>query len=204
MRVAILVSGRGSNMTAILEHKKRGDLPEAEIVLVLSNKKDAPALEKAEKFGVKTVFVDPKPFRKDRKGYDRKVLEILTDHKIDFIVLAGYMRILSSVLIDAFPNAIINIHPALLPAFPGLNAQKQAIDYGVKVSGCTAHFVDNGVDTGPIIMQAVVPVFETDTEEDLSHRILEFEHRLLPNALNLASRGRLRVKGRKVFIEDER
>lgn len=204
MRVAILVSGRGSNMTAILEAKKRGNLPEAEIVLVLSNKQDAPALEKAKNYGVKTVFVDPKPFKKDRKGYDQKIVDILREHNIDFIVLAGFMRILSPVLIDAFPKAIINIHPALLPSFPGLHAQKHALDYGVKVSGCTVHFVDRGVDTGPIILQAVVPVFETDTEEDLSHRILEFEHRLLPKALDLASRGKLRVSGRRVFIEEDR
>ena len=203
MRVAILVSGRGSNMEAILKEKQAGNLPRAEIALVLSNKADAPALDKAKRFGVKTVFVDSKPFKGNRQGYDAEVLKVLKKHKIEFIVLGGFMRILSDVLLDAYTNRIINIHPALLPSFPGLHAQKQALDYGVKVSGCTVHFVDNGVDTGPIILQAVVPVFSDDTEETLSERILKYEHRLLPKALDLATRGRLHVQGRHVFLDEE-
>ncbi|MBN1900865.1 phosphoribosylglycinamide formyltransferase [Candidatus Sumerlaeota bacterium] len=203
MRVAILVSGRGSNMEAILKAKEVGALPEAEIALVLSNVEDAPALEKAKKFGVKTLFIDSKPFKGKREDYDDEVLNALKKNKIEFIALAGFMRILTPVLLDAFSHRIINIHPALLPSFPGLHAQKQALDYGVRVSGCTVHFVDGGVDTGPIILQAVVPVLSNDTEESLSERILKFEHRLLPMALDLATRGRLRVQGRKVFIDDE-
>jgi len=199
MRVAILVSGRGSNMEAILRVKEAGGLPNAEIALVLSDNADAPALEKAQKFGVKTVFVDPKPYRKKREEYDAAVLDVLRENNIQFIVLAGFMRLLSHVLIDAYPNRIINIHPALLPAFPGLHAQKQALDHGVKVSGCTVHIVDGGVDTGPIILQAVVPVLSDDTEETLSERILEYEHRLLPRALDLATSERLRIIGRRVI-----
>lgn len=203
MRVAILVSGRGSNMEAILRAKEVGALPGAEIALVISNKENAPALEKARNFGVKTVFIDSKPFKDKREKYDAEVLKVLKEYKIEFIVLAGFMRILTPILLNAFANRIINIHPALLPSFPGLHAQKQALDYGVKVSGCTVHFVDGGVDTGPIILQAVVPVLSNDTEESLSERILKYEHRLLPMALDIATRGRLRVQGRKVFIDEE-
>jgi len=200
MRVAIFVSGRGSNMEAILNEKKKGNLPNAEIALVLSDKADAPALEKANAAGVKTVFVDSKPYRKNREGYDAEVLKVLREHNIEFIVLAGFMRIITPVLIEAFSHRIINIHPALLPAFPGLHAQKQALDYGVKVSGCTVHFVDAGMDTGPIILQTAIPVNPDDTEDALSARILEFEHRLLPYALDLATSRRLRVDGRKVYL----
>ena len=203
MRVAILVSGRGSNMEAILKAKEAGKIPNAEIALVLSNKKDAPALEKAKQFGVKTAFVDQKPYKGNSEGYDSEVLKLLKQEKIKFVVLAGFMRILSPVLLDAYVNRIINIHPALLPSFPGLHAHKQALDYGVKVSGCTVHFVDKDVDTGPIILQAVVPVLSDDTEDTLSSRILKYEHRLLPKALDLATRGRLRVAGRHVYIDEE-
>ena len=194
------MSGRGSNMEAILNEKKKGNLPNAEIALVLSDKADAPALEKANAAGVKTVFVDSKPYRKNREGYDAEVLKVLREHNIEFIVLAGFMRIITPVLIEAFSHRIINIHPALLPAFPGLHAQKQALDYGVKVSGCTVHFVDAGMDTGPIILQTAIPVNPDDTEDTLSARILEFEHRLLPRALDLATSRRLRVDGRKVYL----
>jgi phosphoribosylglycinamide formyltransferase-1 len=203
MRVAILVSGRGSNMEAILRAKELGALPCAEIALVVSNKEDAPALDKARRFGVKTAFVDSKPFKGKKEEYDSEVLKVLKDNEIEFLVLAGFMRILTPVLLDAYPGRIINIHPALLPSFPGLHAQKQSLDYGVKVSGCTVHFVDGGVDTGPIILQAVVPVLSNDTEESLSGRILKYEHRLLPMALDLATKGRLRIQGRKVFIDEE-
>jgi phosphoribosylglycinamide formyltransferase 1 len=203
MRVAILVSGRGSNMTSILEKKKAGGLPNAEIVIVISNKKDAPALSKACEYNIKTSFVDPAPYKRNREAYDSEVLKVLKREKVDFIVLAGFMRIISPVLIDAYPSAIINIHPALLPSFPGLHSQKQALDYGVKVTGCTVHFVEKGMDTGPVIMQAVVPVLSDDNENSLSERILEYEHRLLPKALDFASRGRLRVSGRRVYVGDE-
>ena len=203
MRVAILVSGRGSNMEAILKAREEGQLPAAEIALVLSNIPDAPALEKAQKSGVKTKVLDQKSFKGKREAYDTELLKILSEERIEFIVLAGFMRIITRILLEAYPNRMINIHPALLPAFPGLHSQKQAFDYGVKVTGCTAHFVDSGVDTGPIILQAVVPVFSNDTEESLSDRILKFEHRLLPKALDLATRGLLSVVGRRVYIEEE-
>jgi len=203
MRVAILVSGRGSNMEAILKAREEGQLPAAEIALVFSNIPDAPALEKAQKSGVKTKVLDQKSFKGKREAYDTELLKILSEERIEFIVLAGFMRIITRILLEAYPNRMINIHPALLPAFPGLHSQKQAFDYGVKVTGCTAHFVDSGVDTGPIILQAVVPVFSNDTEESLSDRILKFEHRLLPKALDLATRGLLSVVGRRVYIEEE-
>ena len=154
MRVAILVSGRGSNMEAILKAREEGQLPAAEIALVLSNIPDAPALEKAQKSGVKTKVLDQKSFKGKREAYDTELLKILSEERIEFIVLAGFMRIITRILLEAYPNRMINIHPALLPAFPGLHSQKQAFDYGVKVTGCTAHFVDSGVDTGPIILQA--------------------------------------------------
>lgn len=203
MRVAILVSGRGSNMEAILKAREEGQLPAAEIALVFSNIPDAPALEKAQKSGVKTKVLDQKSFKGKREAYDTELLKILSEERIEFIVLAGFMRIITRILLETYPNRMINIHPALLPAFPGLHSQKQAFDYGVKVTGCTAHFVDSGVDTGPIILQAVVPVFSNDTEESLSDRILKFEHRLLPKALDLATRGLLSVVGRRVYIEEE-
>lgn len=203
MRVAILVSGRGSNMEAILKAREEGQLPAAEIALVISNIPDAPALEKAQKFGVKTKVLNQKSFKGKLEAYDTELLKILNEERIEFIVLAGFMRIITRILLEVYPNRMINIHPALLPAFPGLHSQKQAFDYGVKVTGCTAHFVDSGVDTGPIILQAVVPVFSNDTEESLSDRILKFEHRLLPKALDLATRGLLSVVGRRVYIEEE-
>lgn len=203
MRVAVLASGRGSNLQALLDAEKRGELPHAHIALVVSDNPDAPALQRAQAAGVEAVFVDPAPFKKKRAEYDTEILKVLRSRQIEFLVLAGFMRILSDVLLNAYPGKIINIHPALLPAFPGLHAQRQALEHGVKVSGCTVHFVDAGVDTGPIILQAVVPVMNDDTEDILSARILQYEHRIFPKALDIISRGLVRVEGRRVFIEEE-
>jgi phosphoribosylglycinamide formyltransferase-1 len=202
-RVAVLVSGRGSNMHALLKGQQGGKLPNASIVLVLTNNPEARALGIAKEFGVETVVLDSKPYKGRREDYDREVVEILRSKKIDIVCLAGFMRILSPVLIRAFKNKILNIHPALLPAFPGLHGQKQALDYGVKVSGCTVHFVDEGVDTGPVILQKAVAVLNDDDEDSLSERILEQEHKIYAEALDLVSRDLVEVKGRRVYIKEQ-
>lgn len=197
-RLGVLASGRGSNLQAIIEAVEKGRL-EAVLAVVVSNKAEAPALERARKHGAKTVFLDPKA-TPDRSAYDAKILECLRDHQVELVALAGYMKIVTPVLIEAFPNRMMNIHPSLLPAFPGLKAQQQALDWGVKMSGCTVHFVTEGVDTGPIIKQAAVPVLEGDTQESLAARILLEEHRIYPEALQLYAEGRLTVEGRRVHI----
>jgi phosphoribosylglycinamide formyltransferase-1 len=202
-RVAVLVSGRGTNMHALLKAQQGGKLPNASIVLVLTNNPEARALDIAKEFGVETVVLDSKPYKGRREDYDREVVKILRDKKIDIVCLAGFMRILSPVLIGAFKNKILNIHPALLPSFPGLQGQKQALDYGVKVSGCSVHFVDEGVDTGPIILQKAVPVLNDDDEDSLSARILEQEHKIYAEALDLVSRDLVEVKGRRVYIKNQ-
>lgn len=197
-RLGVLASGRGSNLQAIIEAIEKGQL-KAVLAVVVSNKPDAPALERARKHGAQAVFLDPK-VTPDRDAYDAKILECLHNHKVELVALAGYMKIVTPVLIDAFPNRMMNIHPSLLPAFPGLKAQQQALDWGVKVSGCTVHFVAEGVDTGPIIKQATVPVQEGDTQETLAARILVEEHRIYAEALQLYAEGRLTVEGRRVHI----
>ena len=182
-KLAVLVSGRGSNLQAIIDSIEQ-DAPDIQLSIVISNVKDAPALKRAEKHGIETVFIDPAASL-DRKAFDKAVIDKLKERSVDLICLAGYMRILGREFIQTFENRIINIHPSLLPAFPGLDAQKQAIDYGVKFSGCTVHFVDEGIDSGPIIMQTAVPVFDHDDEESLAQRILEQEHILYPKAIKL-------------------
>ncbi len=182
-KLAVLVSGRGSNLQAIIDSIEQ-DAPDIQLSIVISNVKDAPALKRAEKHGIETVFIDPAASL-DRKAFDKAVIDKLKERSVDLICLAGYMRILGREFIQTFANRIINIHPSLLPAFPGLDAQKQAIDYGVKFSGCTVHFVDEGIDSGPIIMQTAVPVFDYDDEESLTQRILEQEHILYPKAIKL-------------------
>ena len=202
LRVGVLASGRGSNLQAIIDAIEAGKLA-ARIDVVISNKKDAQALERARRHGVEDVFLDPGPYQDrpdSRQAYDRAVLEVLRKHDIKLVVLAGYMRIVTRVLIDAYPNRIMNIHPSLLPSFPGLKAQQQALDWGVKVSGCTVHFVTEGVDAGPIIRQAAVPVQENDTAKTLGARILVEEHRIYPEAIQLFADGRLSVEGRRVRI----
>lgn len=197
-KVGVLVSGRGSNLQAIMDKIAEGVLP-LEIAVVISDKADASALERAEKAGIPNFAVVRKECA-DKKEFEAKIDEILRAHGVELIVLAGFMRILGPDFISGWRHKIINIHPALLPSFPGLDAQGQAIRYGAKVSGCTVHFVDEGMDTGPIILQKVVPVTDDDTEETLAARILEQEHKALPEALSLWAAGRIAVQGRKVTI----
>jgi phosphoribosylglycinamide formyltransferase-1 len=197
-RVGILISGRGSNMEALLAAMRDGRVP-ADPAVVISNVPGAAGLARAQSFGVATEVVDHTAF-KPRAAHERAVLEVLDRHGVDVVCLAGYMRLLSPVLLEAYPGAILNIHPSLLPAFPGLDAQRQALDYGVKVSGCTVHLVDGELDHGPILVQRTVPVLEDDTEETLSARILEQEHLAYPEALALYASGRVRVEGRRVVL----
>ncbi len=199
IRVAVLASGRGTNLQALLDAEVSGSLGKARIALVLSDRPGAKALERARQRGVEALFLDPKPFP-EREAYDEAALNALRTRDIGLVALAGFMRVLTPVLVRAFPNRILNIHPALLPAFPGLHAQRQALKHGVKVAGCTIHFVDEQVDHGPIILQAAVPVLEGDTEETLAARILEQEHRIYPQAVRLFAEGRLTVEGRRVRI----
>ena len=198
IRLGVLASGRGSNLQAIIDAIEKGTL-DAVLAVVISNKMEAPALERARKHGAPAVFLDPKA-APGREDYDRNILEQLRVYNVALVVLAGYMKIVTSVLLEAYDERMMNIHPSLLPAFPGLAAQKQALDWGVKVSGCTVHFVTEGVDAGPIIRQAAVPVLETDTEESLAARILVEEHRIYPEAIQLFAQGRLTVEGRMVRI----
>ena len=195
-KLAVLVSGRGSNLQAIIDSIDREEL-EAHLSIVISNTKDAMALKRAEKHGIKTIFIDPSNYSSS-KEYDKALVLKLKEFSIDLICLAGYMRILGEEIIQTFEKKIINIHPSLLPAFPGLNAQKQAINHGVKFSGCTVHFVDSGVDSGPIILQTVVPVYDNDDEKSLSKRILEQEHYLYPKAIKMIQENKIRLNGRTV------
>ncbi len=198
VKLAVLVSGNGSNLQSIIDNIESGKI-NAEIVCVISNKSDAYALVRAKRHEIKVIIHENKGFA-NRLEYDAALVSILRYQGVELVVLAGFMRILTETMINAFPNAIMNIHPALLPSFPGLHAQKQALDYGVRFSGCTVHFVDCGTDTGPIIMQAVVSVEEDDTDESLSARILKEEHRIYPEAIRLFCKGAFKVKGRKVRI----
>ncbi|TSA03153.1 MAG: phosphoribosylglycinamide formyltransferase [Nitrospiraceae bacterium] len=198
LRLAVLASGRGSNLQAIIDAIEQKRL-RVVLALVISNKAEAQALERARKHGVPAVFLDPKA-TPGREAYDAVILEHLRKHDVGLVALAGYMKIVTRVLIDAYANRIMNIHPSLLPSFPGLAAQQQALDWGVKVSGCTVHFVEEGVDTGPIIRQAAVLVTEGDTAESLEARILVEEHRIYPEAIQLFAEGRLMVEGRRVHI----
>jgi phosphoribosylglycinamide formyltransferase-1 len=195
-KLAVLVSGQGTNLQALIDQIEQGALA-AEIAIVVSNVKDAFALERANNHGIKTVFLDPKS-HSDKKEFDRALIDLLQAEAVDLICLAGYMRILGKAFINIFANRIINIHPSLLPAFPGLHPQRQALEHGVKFSGCTVHFVDEGVDSGPIILQSVVPLYDSDDEETLSRRILGQEHLIYPRAVQLLVEDRLIVSARKV------
>jgi len=203
LRVAVLASGRGSNLQAIIDAIEAG-MVQAKIVVVISNKKEAPALERARRHGLFALFVDPKPYagRPDsREAYDRELLDVLRQHDVELVLLAGYMKIVTAALVEAFANRMMNIHPSLLPSFPGLDVQKKAIEWGCKLAGCTVHFVTEGVDEGPIILQAAVPILDDDTPDTLAARILVQEHKIFPQAIQLFAQGRLRVEGRRVFIE---
>ena len=195
-KLAVLVSGRGSNLQAIIDSIDREEL-DAHLSIVISNTKDAMALKRAERHGIKTIFIDPSTYL-NSKEYDKALVLKLKEFSIDLICLAGYMRILGEEVIQTLEKKIINIHPSLLPAFPGLNAQKQAINHGVKFSGCTVHFVDSGVDSGPIILQTIVPIYDDDDEKSLSKRILEQEHYLYQKAIKMIQENKIRLNGRTV------
>lgn len=197
VKIAVLVSGRGSNLQAIIDSIENGYIKNAAVNVVISNKADAYALERARKHGISAVFLDPRGL--DRAEYDREILKVLRQYETDLLLLAGYFRLLGDGIIEAYGHRILNIHPSLLPAFKGLHAQKQAFEYGVKVAGCTVHFVDEGLDSGPIIIQKCVPVFPEDTEETLTDRILEQEHIIYPEAVRLFVEGKLKVEGRNVI-----
>lgn len=198
LRVGVLASGRGTNLQALLEASEQPGYP-ARVVVVVSDRDRAPALARAAAHGVPGVFVNPKDFP-DRDAHDAAVSRVLEAHRVGLVCLAGYMRILGATFVQTWRGRIMNIHPSLLPAFPGLHAQRQALEYGVRISGATVHFVDEGVDTGPIILQASVPVEPDDTEATLAARILVEEHRLYREAVRLFAEGRLRIVGRRVVI----
>jgi phosphoribosylglycinamide formyltransferase-1 len=198
LRIGVLASGSGTNLQSLIDRCADGSL-DAEVALVLSNKQVAGALERARRAGIPVACIDHRNYP-EREDFDRAMVEALREAKVELVALAGFMRIISEVFIEAFPGRIMNIHPALLPAFPGLNVQRKALDYGARFSGCTVHFVDGGVDTGPIIIQAVVPILDGDSEETLAARILEQEHRIYPRAVQLFAEDRLRIEGRRVRI----
>jgi len=197
IRVGVLASGRGTNLQSIIDHSESGRI-DADVVVVISDKRDAYALERARKHGIPAYFVDPKG--KSREEHEREIDKILREHNVDLVVGAGYMRILSPWFIRRWYGKIINIHPALLPSFKGTDGQGDALRYGVKITGCTTHFMDEEVDHGPIILQAAVIVKDDDTRESLAERILRVEHQLLPRTIQLFAEGRLKIEGRRVKI----
>jgi phosphoribosylglycinamide formyltransferase-1 len=199
--LGVLASGRGSNLQAILDAIAAGRCP-ARVGVVVSDRKDAPALDRARRAGIRAIHLDPHAFP-DRVSFDDAVAAALDEHGVELVCLAGYMRVLSPPFIRRYPMRILNVHPALLPAFPGLHAQRQALQHGARVAGATVHFVDEGVDTGPIVLQGAVPVLDGDTEETLSARILVEEHRLYPEAVRLFAEGRIEVIGRRVRVREE-
>ncbi len=199
--LGVLASGRGSNLQAILDAIAAGRCP-ARVGVVVSDRKDAPALDRARRAGSRAVHLDPHAFP-DRAAFDAAVAAVLDEHGVGLVCLAGYMRVLSPEFVRRYRMRILNVHPALLPAFPGLHAQRQALEHGVRVAGVTVHFVDEGVDTGPIVLQGAVPVLPGDTEETLAGRILVEEHRLYPEAIRLFAEGRLEVTGRRVRVREE-
>jgi len=201
LRLGVLASGRGSNFDAVCAAIDRGDL-HARIELLISDKASAAALGKASNRGIPTCFIDPKAFP-NRESYEAEVVSILRQAGVELVILAGYMRLVGQVFLQNYRWRILNIHPALLPSFTGLHAQKQAVEYGVRFSGCTVHMVDEGMDTGPIIKQAVVPVYQYDDEDSLAARILEQEHQLYWQSLQLFAQGRVYLDGRKVFIKED-
>jgi len=196
-RIGVLLSGRGSNSEALAESAASGRIPNAEIAIVISNREGAEGLERARARGIDARAIPSRGL--EREAYDRLVVAALQEKKVDLVCLAGYMRLISPYFVSAFRNRILNIHPSLLPAFPGLEAQRQALEHGAKFSGCTVHFVDENLDAGPIIAQAVVPIDDNDTEQSLSEKILREEHRIYSEALRIVLEGRYRVEGRRVL-----
>ncbi|HME13412.1 MAG TPA: phosphoribosylglycinamide formyltransferase [Candidatus Acidoferrum sp.] len=195
-RIGVLLSGRGSNFEALADSVVAGRIPDAEISVVVSNREGAPGIERAKAREIATRVLPSKGL--EREAFDRQVVAVLNEYKVDLVCLAGYMRLLSPFFVAAFPNRILNIHPSLLPSFPGLESQKQALEYGAKFAGCTVHFVDENLDAGPIILQAAVAVEDSDTEASLSEKILREEHRIYTEAVKLVLAGRYKITGRRV------
>jgi phosphoribosylglycinamide formyltransferase-1 len=200
LRLGVLISGSGSNLQSIIDNIEKGSL-KATIKIVISNNPDAFGITRAKKHGIPFVVLKNGDF-KSKEDFDSELIKVLKESNVDLVILAGFMRIISPAFLKAFPQKVLNIHPALLPSFPGLHGQKQAFDYGVKFSGCTVHFVDEGVDTGPIIIQSVVPVIDDDTEETLAARILKEEHKIYPQAIQFFADGKIEIQGRKVRIKN--
>jgi phosphoribosylglycinamide formyltransferase 1 len=201
-RIGVLLSGRGSNFEALADSVAAGRIPNAEIAIVLSNREGAPGIERARARKIDARAIPSKGL--EREAYDKLVMAALEEKKVDLVCLAGYMRLLSPQFVAAFRGRILNIHPSLLPAFPGLESQRQALEHGAKFAGCTVHFVDENLDAGPIVMQAVVPIEDRDTPETLSERILREEHRIYTEAVRIVLEGRYRIEGRRVLITPER
>jgi phosphoribosylglycinamide formyltransferase, formyltetrahydrofolate-dependent len=201
MKIGILISGRGSNMVALIDAAESGEIPDSEVAIVISDKTNAAGVDKAKERGVETVVIERKG--RTREEHDTAIISELRNRGVKLVCLAGYMRLLSCDFIQAFPNRIVNIHPSLLPAFPGLDAQRQAIEHGVKISGCTVHFVNEALDNGAIILQKAVGVKDNDTEETLSARILEQEHKLYVEAVRRIVLGNLKIDGRKAILNAE-
>jgi len=198
VKLGVLVSGSGSNLQAIIDNIEAGRV-DAKIQVVISNIAGVYALERAQKHGLAAMVLPHKGLK--REGYDQKLVEALKAHEVELVILAGFMRIITSVLLRAFPMRVMNIHPALLPSFPGTRVWQTEVDYGVKFAGCTVHFVDEGTDTGPIIMQAVVPVYDHDTADTLNQRILKQEHKIYSQSIQLYAKGKLKIQGRRVLAE---
>lgn len=200
-RIGVLLSGRGSNFEALADSVSNGRVPNAEIAIVISNREGAPGIERAQARGIISRVIPSKGL--EREAYDRQVVAILLEHKVDLVCLAGYMRLLSPYFVAAFPQRILNIHPSLLPSFPGLESQRQALEYGVKFAGCSVHFVDENLDAGPIVLQAVVPVKDDDTVETLSERILREEHRIYSEAVRIVLEAKYKIEGRRMLHTNE-
>ena len=198
-RMGVLLSGRGSNFEALADSIAAGRIPGAEIAIVISNREGAPGIEKARARGIEAQVIPSKGL--EREAYDKLVVAALREKQVDLVCLAGYMRLLSAHFVAAFPNGILNIHPSLLPAFPGLESQRQALEHGAKFSGCTVHFVDENLDAGPIVLQACVRIEDNDTPETLAERILREEHRIYTEAVKIVLEGRYRIEGRRVLLD---
>lgn len=201
LKIGVLVSGRGSNLQSIIDSIENGDL-DAKIKLVVSDRKKAFALERADRHKINNIYLDPKQY-KNKEEYEQKIIDIFKEKDVDLVIMAGFMRILTPYFIRHFRQRVMNIHPSLLPSFPGLHPQRQALESGVKVSGCTVHFADEGMDTGPIILQAAVPVLDNDDEDTLAARILQEEHSIYPQAIKLFAEGKMKIEGRSVKILDK-
>jgi phosphoribosylglycinamide formyltransferase-1 len=196
-RIGVLLSGRGSNFEALAESVAAGRIPDAHIAIVIANREGTQGIERANARGITTKVIPSRGL--EREAYDRQVVFVLREHQVDLVCLAGYMRLLSPYFIQRFPQRILNIHPSLLPSFPGLESQRQALEYGVKFAGCTVHFVDENLDAGPIVLQAIVPVLDADTTNTLSEKILREEHRIYSEAVKIVLDGRFKIEGRRVI-----